>query len=54
MKVGNLVRYKGADRLCVTPWFGIIIGFDAEGDPVVRSNSGVISPQWTHNVEVIG
>lgn len=52
MKVGNLVRYKGDDAL--TPWIGIVIGFDEVGDPVVRSNSGVISPQWTHNVEVIG
>jgi len=52
MKVGSLVRYKGEDA--VIPWLGIVIGFDQDGDQVVRSNSGVISPQWTHNVEVIG
>jgi len=54
VKVGNLVRHKGAYD--VPPWIGIVIGFDPDGDPIVRTtrgNSGVICPQWMHNVEVI-
>ena len=50
MKVGNLVKWQvtGGEE------YGIVIGWDDEGDPIVRSNNGVFCAHWSHSLEVIG
>jgi hypothetical protein len=51
MKVGDLVKFRGLRN---NPLLGIIVGFDDENDPIVRScNSKMCTPHWRNQVEVI-
>ena len=51
MKVGDLVKFKGLRN---TPLLGIIVDFDKDGDPIVRScKSKVCTPHWRNQIEVI-
>jgi hypothetical protein len=51
VKVGDLVRYLGKE--VPVQWLGIIIGFDEEGDPIVRSSLGLTYPRLPENIEVV-
>jgi len=51
VKVGDLVRFKGLRN---KPLLGIIVGFDEEGDPIVRScKNRTTTPHWRNQIEVI-
>jgi len=51
VKVGNLVRWKG---LKSRTFLGIIVGFDDEGDPIVRTCcTGNEMPHWRASLEVL-
>ena len=51
MKVGNLVRWKG---LNFRTFLGIIVGFDDENDPIVKScGSGITIAHWRDKLEVL-
>ena len=51
MKVGDLVRYLGKE--VPVQWLGIIVGFDEEYYPIVRSSLGLAYPRLPENIEVI-
>ena len=51
MKVGDLVRWKG---LNFRTFLGIIVGFDDENDPIVKScGSGITIAHWRDSLEVL-
>ena len=51
MKVGDLVKFEGLRN---TPLLGIIVGFDKDGDPIVRSyKSKVTTAHWQNQIKVI-
>ena len=51
MKVGDLVRFTGLNNDTL---FGIIVGFDKDNDPIVKScKSRIAHPHWRSSVEVI-
>ena len=51
MKVGDLVKFRGLRN---NPLLGVIVGFDKDNDPIVRScNSRVSTPHWRNQIEVI-
>lgn len=51
MKVGDLVKFKGLRN---NPLLGIIVGFDKDNDPIVRScKSKVTTAHWRNQVEVL-
>lgn len=50
MKVGDCVvrpEWMDEDHQC-----GIIIAFDADGDPIILWNSEIIEEEYKHKVEV--
>ncbi len=52
MKVGNLVRWEALNGNLL---IGIIIGFDKENDPIVKScNSGITIAHWRDSLEILG
>ena len=51
MKVGDLVRYIGKE--VPVQWLGIIVGFDYENYPIVRSSYGLTYPRIPENIEVV-
>lgn len=51
MKVGNLVRWEGLNSRI---FIGIIVGFDDENDPIVKScGSGITIAHWRKSLEVL-
>ena len=51
MKVGNLVRWKALNG---NPMLGIIVGFDKEDDPVVKTCcSGITIAHWRKSLKVL-
>ena len=51
MKVGNLVRWKGLNS---RTFLGVIVGFDDENDPIVKScGSGITIAHWRDKLEVL-
>ncbi len=51
MKVGDLVRYMGKEA--ASQWLGIVVGFDYENYPIVRSSYGLTYPRNPENIEVV-
>ena len=48
MRVGDLIRYKGLQRL------GLILAFDEDGDPVIRDNeTGITCANFKEGVVVV-
>jgi hypothetical protein len=51
VKVGDLVKFKGLRNSAL---LGIIVGFDKDNDPIVKScKSKMCTPHWRNQVEVI-
>jgi hypothetical protein len=51
VKVGNLVRWKGLNS---RTFLGVIVGFDNENDPIVKScGSGIKCAHWRDTLEVL-
>ena len=51
LKVGNLVRWEG---LNFRTFLGIIVGFDDENDPIVKTCcSGITIAHWRKSLEVL-
>ena len=51
MKVGDLIQFKGLRN---SPLLGVIVGFDKDNDPIIRScKGGTTTPHWRNQVEVL-
>ena len=51
MKVGDLVKWKALNG---EPLVGVIVGFDCENDPQVKScKSGIVVAHWRSSLEII-
>jgi len=51
MKVGDLVRFTGLNNDTL---LGIIVGFDKDNDPIVKScKSRIEHPHWRSSLEVL-
>jgi len=51
MKVGDLVKWKAMNG---EPLMGLIVGFDCENDPKVKSlKSGIVIAHWRSSLEVL-